>query len=109
MPGQQGVELFLRLVGYPVADTLEHPVRVWARDETWVRAAPFGPIAVSPCRSRPPARHWPTQQWTSPSPRTATPICTSMHPVAALSHATVRWPGTGWPPGASETLVLPSP
>ena len=43
MPGQQGVELFRRLVGYPVADTLEHPVRVWARDETWGQGSPFRP------------------------------------------------------------------
>src|SRR5664279_3668277 len=33
MPGQQDVELLGRLVGYPVADTLEHLERVWARDE----------------------------------------------------------------------------
>ena len=43
MPGQQGVELFRRLVGYPAADTLEHPVRVWARDETWGQGSPFRP------------------------------------------------------------------
>src|SRR5450631_2727204 len=33
MPGQQCVELFWRLLGYPVADAREHLIRVWTRDE----------------------------------------------------------------------------
>src|SRR5665811_1694346 len=41
MPGQQGIELLRRLFRYPVADTIEHLVRIRARDEAWGERSPL--------------------------------------------------------------------